>query len=257
MRMWKACAAAIVTAAPVFAIGEPAPKVEWVEVDAPMMCAMMAREYRGRAIRDHITVSAATAVEKKTDSFDVFVGPDPDRSDTRRIDIVIGPLHVVALAPEDSESATLTVAHAKVLDRVVSVTAESGGALALLQDTMPPIPMPQVWLAMGPAKPPCPPMGPYLGAVEWSRAELSPEAVPPRLRMFGIAEDTGAAVELIAIVEPEVRIERITIRDEAESSTIEIRIDPVEDGALPPPDAPGDRRIVKTLAELVSQEKTE
>ena len=257
MRMWMVCAAAIVAGAPVAVIAEPAPKVEWAEVDAPMMCAMMAREYRGRAIRDHITVTASTAVEKKTDSFDVFVGPNPDRSDARRIDIVIGPLHVVAVAPEESESATVTVSHAKVFDRVVAVTGEAGGAMALLEETMPPIPMPQVWLAMGPAKPPCPAMGPYLGAVEWSRAELSPEAVPPRLRMFGTAEDTGAAVELTALVEPEVRIERITIRDEAESSTIEIRIDPLPEEAAPPPDPTGERRIVKSLAELVGEEKAE
>jgi hypothetical protein len=97
-------------------------------------------------------------------------------------------------------------------------------------------------------------MGPYLGDVEWSRAELAPEAVPPRLRLFGAAAESGAAVELHATIEPVVRIERITIRDEAASSTIDIRIEPLGNDAAPPePITLDGRRTVATLAELVEE----
>jgi hypothetical protein len=223
--------------------GEPLGRERWVEVDPVSMCAMVARELRDHPVRDLVTVTASTAVEKKTDTFEVFFTRRGDAS--VRIDIVLGPLRVWA------DGAEVCAVHTRHAETVFRADVGDSGPIAAIDARLPPIPMPQVWVAASDPKRLCPSMGPYLGEVDWSRAELSPEAAPPRLRMFGATRDTGAAVEFHAIVEPLVRIERITIRDEAESSTIDIRIEPLSDDAQPPaPVALDGRRTVATVAEL-------
>ncbi len=239
-------AGAMVAVAPALVIAEPAPKTEWVEVDAAMMCAMVAREYRGREVRDLVTVSAATAVEKRTDSFEVYI--TPKGADGASIDVVLGPIHVWG------DDGGVRAVHASTRDTVFEAPVEEGDVLGAIVAAMPPIPMPQAWVAMSDAKRQCPPMGPYLGAVSWTRAELSPEAKPPRLRMFGTSEGTDAAVEMVAVVEPVVRIESIVVKDDAASSTIEIRIEPLEEGATPPAETMDGRRVVGSLAELVGDQ---
>jgi hypothetical protein len=226
------------------------PTIEWVEVDAVSMCGLLARGLRSHPVRDLVTVTASTAVEKKSDSFEVFVTHAENAAP--RIDIVLGPLRVWA------DGAEVCAVHARHPSSAFRAEIAESGTLAAIDAHLPPIPMPQVWLALSDTKRHCPPMGPYLGDVEWSRAELAPEAVPPRLRLFGAAQDSAAAVELHAIIEPVVRIERITIRDEAASSTIDIRIEPMGENAAPPaPVSLDGRRTVATVAELVEEPPAE
>jgi hypothetical protein len=226
------------------------PTIEWVEVDAASMCGLLARGLRGVPVRDLVTVTASTAVEKKTDSFEVFITHTENAAP--RIDIVLGPLRVWA------DGAEVCAVHARHPTSAFRAPITDSGVLAAIDAHLPPIPMPQVWLALSDTKRHCPSMGPYLGDVEWSRAELAPEAVPPRLRLFGVTKESDAAVELHATIEPVVRIERITIRDEAASSTIDIRIEPLGPDAAPPaPVSLDGRRTVTTLAELVQEPPAE
>jgi hypothetical protein len=222
------------------------PTIEWVEVDAVSMCGLLARGLRTVPVYDLVTVTASTAVEKKTDSFEVFVTRVENAAP--RIDIVLGPVRIWA------DGAEVCAVHARHPTSAFRAPIAESGVLAAIDAHLPPIPMPQVWLALSDTKRHCPSMGPYLGAVQWSRAELAPEAVPPRLRLFGAAPESGAAVELHATFEPVVRIERITIRDEAASSTIDIRIEPLGADAVPPePVSLDGRRTVATVAKLVEE----
>lgn len=220
---------------------------EWVEIDAASMCGMLARDLAKQEIRDTVTVTSSTSVEKKTDTFEVFLGAPDAETGARRLDLVLGPLRV------HGADGYVRVTHAKHEDTVYEVAiAEGGTLLGTVGDALPPIPMPQVWMALAEDSRVCPPLGPYLGAVNWERGELAVEAKPPRLRLFGTAAETKAAVELHATVEPTARIERIVIRDEAASSTIDIRIEPLGPDVEPPPAVPVDsRRRVERLAELV------
>ena len=222
---------------------------EWVEIDAASMCGMLARDLAEQEIRDIVTVTASTAVEKKTDTFEVFLSPPDAETGARRLDLVLGPLRA------QGAEGHVRVTHARHADTVYEVDiAEDATLLGTLGEALPPIPMPQVWMALAEDPRVCPPLGPYLGAVTWERGELAVEANPPRLRLFGAAAETGAAVELHATVEPAARIERIVIRDEAASSTIDIRIEPLGPDVEPPPAVPVDgRRRVESLEALVGE----
>jgi len=222
----------------------------WMPIDGEAMCAMLAKELHARPMRDRVTVTSATPVEKKTDSYEVFITPAVEGA-APRMDLVMGPLHI------NSDGATVRAVHVREPGTVYEVSIGDKGMMETIGASLPPIPMPQVWMAMatGPEGK-CPPLGAYFGEVEWVKAEMGVDASPPRVRMYGRASGTGAIVELHATVEP-VRIERFVIADEKDSSVIEVRLEPLEEGAVPPEDAMDGRTKVGSVGELVEEKKAE
>jgi len=216
----------------------------WMPIDGEAMCAMLTKELRGRPMRAVVTVTSATPVEKKTDSYEVFIMAGVEGA-APRIDLVMGPLHV------HGDGAAVRAVHTREPGTVFGVAVGEQGVMETISTNLPPIPMPQVWMAMwdGPEGK-CPPLGAYFGAVEWVKSEMGVDASPPRVRMYGRAAESGAIVELHATLEP-VRIERFVVADEKTGSVIEVKLEPLEEGALPPEDAMEGRTKVGSVGELV------
>lgn len=219
-----------------------------VPMDPGAICDALRQSYTSHSLEERIIVSVTRNGVTRTEPIIMRLWPRPLRKDPPGVQLILGPLTVW------TDSDTLFAIHQRNDAAYFSQPIGKDGPLAAIRSAMPPIPAPDVALALG-AGPGCPTDLPYAPAIRWTDAVVNAEAHPAQAHLVGKGGegDSGVTVELTADLEPPA-LRSFVIENKGEDLRIEgqVRRSP-ELKASPIMDV-SNRQRVATLAELVPGE---
>ncbi len=203
-RIRTTLAAMLVAAGP--ALGQPPPvpeELQRVPVEPPAALAAIRAAYHDRAVSEEVEVRLRTATQDRRERIGLVLLPGP------RFSLELG--KTIAWF----DAGALHIVHSLDERAYFSVDGGSRDPISLVEATLPPLPLPQLWLALTPPDQEIRTLTPYARSMTWTSAEV-----------------IGAEREQIVIIQGEADRARVEVEADAKSGRLKRASFTLDDGAV-------------------------